>query len=174
MPPWEPARSPKEEVGVRWFDPEPFQLGGDLTAVVGGVVDNVAQDRPPRQGESAADRAKHQHCVKPLRREGETQFLEAAIGTLQQPGRVVHRGQVGFGRDAVIRIVSQRAQVELGHQGETTQVSLLDVFLQLLLRQIAVVDHQLVHEWQFLPSPMQLQSGDGSGGHALDPANLSD
>jgi hypothetical protein len=22
------------------FDPEPFQLGGDLTAVVGGVIDN--------------------------------------------------------------------------------------------------------------------------------------
>jgi hypothetical protein len=28
------------------FDPEPFQIGGDLTAVVGGVIDNVAQHRP--------------------------------------------------------------------------------------------------------------------------------
>ena len=37
---------PKEEVGVRLFDPEPFELGGDLAAVVGGVVDNVAQQRP--------------------------------------------------------------------------------------------------------------------------------
>jgi hypothetical protein len=33
---------PKEEVGVRLFDPEPFQLGGDLTTVVAGVIDNVA------------------------------------------------------------------------------------------------------------------------------------
>ena len=33
---------PEEEVGGRLVDPEPFQLGGDLTAVVGGVIDNVA------------------------------------------------------------------------------------------------------------------------------------
>ena len=34
----------------------------------------------------------------------------------------------------------------VGIAGQTTQVSLLDEFLQLLRRQIAVVDHQLVHE----------------------------
>jgi hypothetical protein len=39
------------------FDPELFELGGDLTAVVGRVIDNVAQYRPPRQRESAADGA---------------------------------------------------------------------------------------------------------------------
>src|SRR5437764_13292407 len=40
---------PPEEVRDLLFDPEPFELGGDLTAVVGRVIDNVAQDRPPRQ-----------------------------------------------------------------------------------------------------------------------------
>src|SRR5262249_58506201 len=34
----------------------------------------------------------------------------------------------------------------VGSAGQTTEGSLLDEFLQLLLRQIAVVDHQLVHE----------------------------
>src|SRR5215472_2371563 len=34
----------------------------------------------------------------------------------------------------------------VGIAGQTTEVSLLDEFLQLLRRQIAVVDHQLVHE----------------------------
>ena len=29
---------PEVEVGGRLFDPEPFQLGGDLTAVVGGLT----------------------------------------------------------------------------------------------------------------------------------------
>src|SRR5579859_4987574 len=76
---------PPEEVGDLLFDPEPFQLGGDLAAVVGGVNDNVAQDRPPRQSESAADRAQRQHGVEPIRRERGTQILEAAVGTLQQP-----------------------------------------------------------------------------------------
>src|SRR5262245_62485174 len=52
---------PKEEVGGRLFDPEPFELGGDLTAVVGRVTDNVAQNRTPRQGGSAADRAERPH-----------------------------------------------------------------------------------------------------------------
>jgi hypothetical protein len=33
---------PKEKVGVRLFDLEPFQLGGDLTTVVRGVIDDVA------------------------------------------------------------------------------------------------------------------------------------
>src|SRR5580692_3741254 len=32
---------PPEEVRDRLFDPEPFELGGCLTAVVAGVIDNV-------------------------------------------------------------------------------------------------------------------------------------
>ena len=34
---------PPEEVRVWLFDPEPFELRGDLTAVVGAVINNVAQ-----------------------------------------------------------------------------------------------------------------------------------
>src|SRR6476646_861676 len=34
---------PPEEVRVRLFDPEPFELGGDLTAVVGRVIDNTTK-----------------------------------------------------------------------------------------------------------------------------------
>src|SRR5262249_4194161 len=64
---------PKEEVGARLFDPEPFQLGSDLTAVIGRVIDNVAQHRPSRQAEGAADRAQRQHGVEPLRGERGTQ-----------------------------------------------------------------------------------------------------
>src|SRR5260370_17377508 len=41
---------PKEEVGDRLFDPEPFQLGADLTAAVGGAMANVPQHPPPRPG----------------------------------------------------------------------------------------------------------------------------
>src|SRR5580700_8690780 len=67
---------PPEEVRDRLFDPESFELGGDLTAVIGRVIDNVAQYRPRRQGERAADRAQRQHGVEPLRRERGTQSLE--------------------------------------------------------------------------------------------------
>src|SRR5215472_7383985 len=77
---------PKEEVGGRLFDPEPFQLGGDLPAVVGGVIDNVAQQRPRRQGRRAAALAQRQHGVEPLRRGRLTQILEAAVGTLPRGG----------------------------------------------------------------------------------------
>src|SRR5439155_11845548 len=38
----------------------------------------------------------------------------------------------------------------VGKAVQTTQVSLLDEFLQLLRRRIAVVDHQLVHEQKSL------------------------
>src|SRR5262245_31995242 len=66
---------PEEEVGNRLFDPEPFELGGDLAAVAGRVTDNVAPHRPPRQGESAADRAQRQQDVEPLRRERGARLL---------------------------------------------------------------------------------------------------
>ena len=62
--------------------------------------------------------AQRQHGIEPLRRERGTQLLEAAVGTFQQLGHVVHRGQIGFGRHALIRIAGQRAQVELGCQGD--------------------------------------------------------
>jgi hypothetical protein len=53
---------PPEEVRDLLFDPEPFELGDDLTAVVGREIDNVAQYRPRRQGESPADRAASAQC----------------------------------------------------------------------------------------------------------------
>src|SRR5262249_33704729 len=85
---------PKEEIGDRLLDPEPFQLGGNLATVVGGVIDNMAERRPRRQGCRAAAPTPRQHGVEPLWRERGTQLLEAAVGTLQQPGRVVYRGQI--------------------------------------------------------------------------------
>src|SRR5438874_9334525 len=85
---------PPEEVRDRLFDPEPFELGGYLTAVVGRVIDNVAQYRPPRQGESTADCAQREDGVEPFRCERGTQVLEALIGAFQQMGHVVHRGQI--------------------------------------------------------------------------------
>jgi hypothetical protein len=53
---------PKEEVSVQLFDLKPFELGGDLTAVIGRVIGNVPQYRPPRQCESAADRRRVTWC----------------------------------------------------------------------------------------------------------------
>jgi hypothetical protein len=47
---------PPEEVCDRLLDPKSFELGRDLAAVVGRVIDNVAEYGPTRQGERAANR----------------------------------------------------------------------------------------------------------------------
>src|SRR5262249_42912277 len=101
---------PEEKVRERRLDAEPFELGGDLTAVVSRVVDNMAQYRPRRQGRRKAGRPQRHQGVQTLRGERGSKLLEAAVGTLQQLGHVVHGGQVGFGREAINRGADQRAQ----------------------------------------------------------------
>src|SRR5437870_2974522 len=77
---------PEEEIRQRLFDPEPLELGRYLPAVIGRMIDNVAQHRPRRQRCGSAAPAHREDGVEPLRRQRRLKLLEATIGTLQQPG----------------------------------------------------------------------------------------
>src|SRR5260370_20219136 len=93
---------PEEEIRQWLFDPEPFELGRYLPAVIGRMIDSVAQHRPPRQREGSAASPHREDGVEPLRRQRRLKLLEASIGALQQPRRRFHGGQFGFARGAVI------------------------------------------------------------------------
>src|SRR6266852_7765136 len=74
---------PEEEIRRRLFDSEPLELGRHLPAVIGRMIDNVAQHRPRRQGRGSAAAAQRDDGVEPLRPQRRLKLLEATIGTLQ-------------------------------------------------------------------------------------------
>src|SRR5207237_6473700 len=75
---------PPEEIRRRLFDSEPLELGRHLPAVIGRMIDNVAQHRPRRQGGGSAAAAQREDGVEPLRRQRRLKLREATIGALQQ------------------------------------------------------------------------------------------
>src|ERR1700732_5218131 len=85
---------PEDEIRSWLFDPEPLELGRYLPAMIGRMIDNVAQHRPRRQRRGSAAPAQREDGVEPLRSQRRLKLLEASIGALQQPRRVVHGGKV--------------------------------------------------------------------------------
>ena len=67
---------PQNEVGFRLLHAEPFQLGRDLSAVVGGVVHDVPQDRPGWERGRPSAPSQSRRRGEPLRGERGQQLVE--------------------------------------------------------------------------------------------------
>ena len=90
---------PQDEVGRRRIDAEPLELGGDLAAVVGRVVDDVAEDGPERQAQPPSlEGAVRPDGREPLGRERGEQAIEGVLGRVEELGGVVQGGELGLGR----------------------------------------------------------------------------
>src|SRR5262249_56844832 len=102
---WNLLEDPVHEVGFRLLDPKPLELRRDLPPVVGGVIDDMAQHCPRGQGPRTAAPRIRDGRGEPLGRESRQQLVEPPIRTLQQAFGIVHRRQLHFCREALIRIV---------------------------------------------------------------------
>ena len=75
---------PVDHVGHRRIDPQTFELGRDLPAMVGGVIDDVPQHRPGRKHDRATPAAEGPGRRQHLRRERGGDLFEDRVSTIEQ------------------------------------------------------------------------------------------